>query len=139
MNRNFAARLALVVAITLFVAPNSRAQTSFTWTAFASGNWSNGGNWSGGNPPPSVNTTDLIFPGILDQAYTATNDIGTPFVLHSLSFDNQADMDFCMASEERKYCRKVSAQDIGKFKGLFRGEVHHINYEATEIELKPAS
>ncbi len=56
-----------------------------------------------------------------------------------LSFDNQADMDFCMASGERKYCRQVAAKDIASFKGLFRGEVHHINYEVTDIPLKPAS
>jgi uncharacterized protein (TIGR02118 family) len=61
------------------------------------------------------------------------------YQVFELSFDSQEDMDFCMASEERKYCRKVSAQDIGKFKGLFKGEVHHINYEAAEIPLKPAS
>jgi uncharacterized protein (TIGR02118 family) len=50
-----------------------------------------------------------------------------------LSFDNQEDMDFCMASEERKLTRERSAQDIALFKGLFQGEVHHINYEVTDF------
>lgn len=50
-----------------------------------------------------------------------------------LTFDNQADMDFCMASPERVETRRQSAADIGKFKGLFIGEVHHINYEVTDI------
>jgi autotransporter-associated beta strand protein len=82
-----AARLVLGIAAALIFAADSRAQTSFTWTAFASGTWSTGGNWSPG-VPSSVNTTDVIFPGILDTAYTATQDIDTPFILHSMRFDN---------------------------------------------------
>ena len=50
-----------------------------------------------------------------------------------LSFDSQADMDFCMASKERAETRRQSALDIGKFKGLFVGEVHHVNYEVTDF------
>jgi len=52
-----------------------------------------------------------------------------------LSFDSQEDMDFCMASEARKLTRKQSAADIGTFKGLFIGEVHHVNYEVTDIPI----
>jgi hypothetical protein len=44
-----------------------------------------------------------------------------------LTFDSQEDMDVCMASEERKRTRERSAADLAAFKGLFRGEVHHIN------------
>jgi uncharacterized protein (TIGR02118 family) len=43
-----------------------------------------------------------------------------------LTFDSQADMDFCMASEERRETRRIAKQDLAKFKGLFQGEVHHI-------------
>ena len=54
-----------------------------------------------------------------------------------LFFDTQEDMDKCMASEERKECRRVSAEDFDTFKGLFDGEVHHVNYTITDIPLNP--
>ncbi|MGF7158824.1 uncharacterized protein (TIGR02118 family) [Rhodoligotrophos appendicifer] len=54
-----------------------------------------------------------------------------------LYFDNEADMDACMASEERKECRRVSAEDFDSFKGLFEGEVHHVNFKITDIPLNP--
>lgn len=56
-----------------------------------------------------------------------------------LFFDSQADMDFCMAAEERKYCRQVAEKDIAKFRGLFKGEVNHVNYEVIDIPLRPKS
>ena len=52
-----------------------------------------------------------------------------------LTFDTQEDMDFCMASQARVATRKQAAEDIAKFKGLFIGEVHHVNYEVTDIPL----
>jgi uncharacterized protein (TIGR02118 family) len=54
-----------------------------------------------------------------------------------LSFESQEDMDFCMASPDRAETRRISAEDFGTFKGLFQGEVHHINYEVTEIPIPP--
>ena len=36
---------------------------------------------------------------------------------------------------ERAATRKQSAADFAKFKGLFVGEVHHINYEVTDIPI----
>src|SRR5580692_2656649 len=44
-----------------------------------------------------------------------------------LTFATQADMDFCMASPDRAETRRVSQQDFALFKGLFQGEVHHVN------------
>jgi uncharacterized protein (TIGR02118 family) len=55
-----------------------------------------------------------------------------------LTFDTQEDMDFCMASAERAACRKQAAADLAKFKGLFIGEVHHVNYEVTEFPVTGA-
>jgi uncharacterized protein (TIGR02118 family) len=52
-----------------------------------------------------------------------------------LSFDTQEDMDHCMASQARVDTRKQAAEDIDKFKGLFIGEVHHVNYEVTDIPI----
>lgn len=54
-----------------------------------------------------------------------------------LSFDTQADMDACMASAERVETRRIARQDIDSFKGLFQGEVIHVNYEVSEFS--PAS
>jgi uncharacterized protein (TIGR02118 family) len=53
-----------------------------------------------------------------------------------LAFDSQIDMDFCMASEERKETRRISARDKDSFKGLFEGEVHHVNYRCHDIPVK---
>ena len=50
-----------------------------------------------------------------------------------LSFESQEDMDFCMASKERKQTRKKSAEDRAIWKELFQGEVHHINYEVMDF------
>jgi uncharacterized protein (TIGR02118 family) len=50
-----------------------------------------------------------------------------------LSFATQADMNLCMASPERAETRRISALDNARFKGLFQGEVHHINYEVTDF------
>jgi uncharacterized protein (TIGR02118 family) len=54
-----------------------------------------------------------------------------------LAFDTQADMDKCMASEERKETRRISKQDIAKFKGLFEGDVYHVNYSVTDFAVSP--
>lgn len=54
-----------------------------------------------------------------------------------LAFDSQADMDDCMASEQRKETRRISAQDRNKFKGLFEGEVHHVNYSCRDFAVGP--
>lgn len=50
-----------------------------------------------------------------------------------LSFATQADMDACMASPERAETRRVAQADFATFKGLFHGEVHHVNYTVTDI------
>lgn len=55
-----------------------------------------------------------------------------------LAFDCQADMDACMASKERAECRRISAQDHHKFKDLFKGQVHHVNYTCFDIAVDAA-
>jgi uncharacterized protein (TIGR02118 family) len=50
-----------------------------------------------------------------------------------LSFDTQADMDACMASADRQETRRIGRQDIDTFKGLFKGEVIHVNFEVTNF------
>jgi len=50
-----------------------------------------------------------------------------------LTFDSQEDMDFCMASPERAETRRISQCDFASFRGLFQGEVHHVNYMVTEF------
>jgi uncharacterized protein (TIGR02118 family) len=50
-----------------------------------------------------------------------------------LTFATQEDMDFCMASPERAETRRISAQDFATFKGLFVGDVRHVNYEVTDF------
>jgi uncharacterized protein (TIGR02118 family) len=55
-----------------------------------------------------------------------------------LAFDSEEDMDFCMASEQRKETRRISAGDVSSFKGLFQGEVHHTNYAVVDIPVSTA-
>jgi len=50
-----------------------------------------------------------------------------------LTFASQEDMDFCMASPERAETRRISQRDFASFRGLFQGEVHHVNYVVTEF------
>src|SRR5262245_46448375 len=76
----------LACSLALVLAPSAMGQT---WTSFATSNWNNAANWSPGLPV-SGNTTDLLFPGLLDIAYTATNDLGNPFVLRTMTFNNQS-------------------------------------------------
>ncbi len=54
-----------------------------------------------------------------------------------LGFNSQAEMNACMASEARKETRRVAKGDFDSFKGLFQGEVHHVNYTVTEIPVAP--
>ncbi len=58
-----------------------------TWIAPAAGNWNVGTNWQGSVPPVSDPTTALVFTSGNAAAITATNNIGTPFVLNSLTFN----------------------------------------------------
>jgi hypothetical protein len=44
-------------------------------------------------------------------------------------------MDACMRSEERRQTRARSAADVARFKGLFRGEVQHVNYHVVDIPI----
>lgn len=52
-----------------------------------------------------------------------------------LAFDTQEDMNFCMASPARVATRKQAAEDLALFKGLFIGDVHHVNYHVTDIPI----
>src|SRR6266576_3771573 len=75
----------VVLAAALAGIINSAEAVTYTWNASASGNWSNAANWSGGTLPVAGNTNTLQFSSPLSTAYTATNDLGSPFVLRTLS------------------------------------------------------
>jgi len=53
-----------------------------------------------------------------------------------LAFESQGDMDACMASEARKETRRIAKQDFDNFKGLFEGDVYHVNYRCHDIPVK---
>jgi T5SS/PEP-CTERM-associated repeat protein len=77
--------LGISCACLLTIAANARAQQS-TWTFLVSGNWSVPGNWD--TLPASGTTTSLVFNNTGATGYTATNDLGNPFVLNLMSFVN---------------------------------------------------
>jgi autotransporter-associated beta strand repeat len=79
--------LALVVG-----SPNATRAATFTWSGDSSTNqlWSNGANWAG-IAPLSSNTTDLVFAGTTNTGTSGSplnNDIATPFVLNSITFNS---------------------------------------------------
>jgi autotransporter-associated beta strand protein len=58
-----------------------------TWSSPFTGNWSDGTNWLGGVPPVSDPTTAVVFTSdYISGPITATNNLGSPFVVNSLTF-----------------------------------------------------
>jgi autotransporter-associated beta strand protein len=76
------------VAVALGTLATSAFGQTHTWTGPVSGNFSNAGNWQGTGPAgPGSATTSLVFTsGNTSAGVTATNDLGTPFVVNSLTF-----------------------------------------------------
>lgn len=64
----------------------------FTWTGTASGNFSSASNWLGGVAPSAggVNNYLLQFNAGLATTYTASNDLGAPFLLNSIVFTSNS-------------------------------------------------
>ncbi len=50
-----------------------------------------------------------------------------------LSFDSEKDLESSMASQERVETKELSQQDHAQFKDLFKGDILHTIYAATEI------
>jgi fibronectin-binding autotransporter adhesin len=80
----------LAVIVGSLAAGPAEAQTpSNTWTATASGNWSDGTNWNTNPTPPTSGTTTILqFNAGGATSYTATNDITDPFSLKGLLFNS---------------------------------------------------
>jgi len=66
------------------------ADAQHTWTATASAPWSLPANWLGGNAPPAGGGAGvtLTFGNSGAFAWTATNDLGNPFVLNGFTLDS---------------------------------------------------
>ena len=71
---------------------------------FGSGVWSNGARWLDGTAPPPGGDAALAlrFAGDLARAYTATNDLGAPFVLNRLILDPNTFGPITIASDAGK-------------------------------------
>jgi fibronectin-binding autotransporter adhesin len=87
------ARVALVVTAVLALSPAAHGQT-FTWVGTATGaspqSWSTASNWAGNTVPAAGSTTDLVFNSILDTTFSASNDLASPFLVRSLTLNNQS-------------------------------------------------
>src|SRR6184192_2152051 len=73
------------------------AQTN-TWNSATSTTWS-AGPWNGGIPPYGGGANQgLLFKAVGVQAYTATNDLGTPFLLNGVYFNHSGTGSITIAS-----------------------------------------
>jgi autotransporter-associated beta strand protein len=64
-----------------------------TWSTATNGVWSGAGNWLGGSAPPSGGDPARVLQfGIYSgqSSYTATNDLGNPFVLNGIRFEGNS-------------------------------------------------
>lgn len=59
-----------------------------TWNNAPNGNWSNGANWLGGVPVAGADLTFFRVGGI--SSITASNDLGNPFAVRSITFNSLA-------------------------------------------------
>src|SRR5689334_3623891 len=86
-------RVALALAAVLALSPAVRGQT-FTWVGTGTGTtpqtWSTASNWAAGAVPTPSGTTDLVFNSILDTTFSAQNDIQSPFLVRSVTLNNQS-------------------------------------------------
>jgi fibronectin-binding autotransporter adhesin len=89
----FAFTAAAVSAALLGLSPYCHAGT-YVWPGTSSGtqNWSNASNWTGGVVPPAGSDTILQFNQPLSNfnAYTAVNDLASPYSLYGLVLSNSS-------------------------------------------------
>src|SRR5437899_1638127 len=86
------ARMGWILSIAAALGSASPAAAQYTWTGAGVGvppsfdgyNWSNSANWQGGIPA-SAATTSITFASAPTGA--SSNNIGSPFVLNSLTFN----------------------------------------------------
>jgi autotransporter-associated beta strand protein len=83
---------ALFAAACAGLALSRAADAQYTWISNSSGNWSSPGNWASSNVPPAGGGTSvgLTFLNTAAAAWTATNDLGNPFVLNSLTLNSSS-------------------------------------------------
>ncbi len=79
----------LGAATSVLLAPVPRAAANlWTGNSATSGNWSDAANWGPDGAPVSSNDTALVFTG--SSRLTNTQDLASPFILNSLTFDANA-------------------------------------------------
>ena len=61
---------------------------TLAWTNTASGAWSDAANWSGSTVPVSTGQADYTLNFNTAGTYTATNNLGSSFLLNQLNFDD---------------------------------------------------
>src|SRR5262245_30746204 len=80
--------LAAGAAVTIGSVGTAALGQTYIWPGSASGNFSDVTKWQGGTPPPLSNpATALVFASGNAGAITATNNIGTPLMVNSLTFN----------------------------------------------------
>jgi autotransporter-associated beta strand protein len=86
--RSEALVLAAGAAVTIGSLATSALGQTYTWPGSATGNFGDGTRWVGGTAPPlSDPATVLVFTSGNAGPITATNNIGTPLMVNSLTFN----------------------------------------------------
>ena len=75
--------------VALCASPGLASAVTYTWKGGVSQTWATAGNWVGNSVPISNAATNLIFGANLSGA-AINNNISTPFVMRSLTFNSNA-------------------------------------------------
>lgn len=65
------------------------APATHIWIGAVDGSWSNNANWADNSSPTGDTSADLVFPSTA-TTFTTTNDITTPFSVHSITFSGNS-------------------------------------------------
>ncbi len=79
------------LGLAILLSPAIHAATLYTWTQTTAGDydWSDSGNWSGGNVPLSDSGTQISIPMPASGTIGIDNNLASPFTLNRLTFNSQ--------------------------------------------------
>ncbi|HEY9248023.1 MAG TPA: hypothetical protein VIO38_02780, partial [Rariglobus sp.] len=87
----------LAPALLAFAAPSVFAQTTYTWTSLAAGNWSDSTKWDANGVPATANNSTIQFyagtsgtQNTVASSFNATHNLGNSFDLQTMILNGTA-------------------------------------------------